>query len=54
MEAMVNRLPSDAIRFSSKLKRIEKVDNDQTLLKLEDDSQISAKVASSCDLNTAL
>lgn len=44
LEALANQLPPNAIRFSSKLKSIETSKNDETLLKLEDGSQISAKV----------
>lgn len=45
LETLANQLPPNAISFSSKLKSIERSENDETMLKLEDDSQISAKVA---------
>ncbi|KAH6829847.1 oxidoreductase family protein [Perilla frutescens var. hirtella] len=51
LETLANRLPPSAISFSSKLKTIEKSSshNDDTLLKLEDDSLISAKIVIACD-----
>lgn len=45
LETLANQLPSDAIRFSSKLRQIEKTEGDETLLQLMDGTQLSAKVA---------
>ncbi|XP_057810076.1 monooxygenase 2 isoform X1 [Salvia miltiorrhiza] len=50
LETLASRLPSAAISFSSKLKRVETSRNDgDTLLTLEDDSLISAKIVIACD-----
>ncbi|XP_022867002.1 monooxygenase 2-like isoform X2 [Olea europaea var. sylvestris] len=49
LEALANQLPSDAISFSSKLSSIERSDKGETLLKLEDDTQMSAKIVIACD-----
>ncbi|KAL1531203.1 monooxygenase 2-like isoform X1 [Salvia divinorum] len=49
LEALANRLPPTAISFSSKLKSIERSYNNDTLLTLDDDSLISAKVVIACD-----
>ncbi|KAK6117469.1 hypothetical protein DH2020_048796 [Rehmannia glutinosa] len=49
LETLANQLPQNAISFSSKLKSIETSENDETMLKLEDDSQISAKIVIACD-----
>ncbi|KAK4434883.1 Monooxygenase 2, partial [Sesamum alatum] len=43
LETLAKQLPPNAISFCSKLKNIERSENDEILLKLEDDSQISAK-----------
>lgn len=47
LETLANQLPPDAISFCSKLKNIERSENDETMLNLEDDTQISAKVPQS-------
>lgn len=47
LETLAKRLPPSAISFSSKLETIEKGNKGDTLLTLEDDTVISAKVASS-------
>ncbi|KAG8374651.1 hypothetical protein BUALT_Bualt10G0018200 [Buddleja alternifolia] len=49
LETLANKLPKNAISFSSKLKSIERIENDETMLTLEDDSQISAKIVIACD-----
>ncbi|CAI9775583.1 unnamed protein product [Fraxinus pennsylvanica] len=49
LEALANQLPSDAISFSSKLSYIERSDKGETLLKLKDDTQMSAKIVIACD-----
>ncbi|KAL8552840.1 hypothetical protein ACS0TY_001503 [Phlomoides rotata] len=50
LETLANQLPPTAISFSSKLKSIERGENDEeTTLKLEDDSLISAKIVIGCD-----
>ncbi|PIN04870.1 Kynurenine 3-monooxygenase [Handroanthus impetiginosus] len=49
LETLANQLPPNAISFSSKVKNVEKSENDETLLKLEDDSHISAKIVIACD-----
>lgn len=45
LETLANQLPPDAIRFSSKLAKIDKGGSGETLLKLTDGTQLSAKVA---------
>ncbi|KAL8064657.1 hypothetical protein ABFX02_01G105600 [Erythranthe guttata] len=49
LETLANQLPTNAISFSSKLKNIEITDNNETILKLEGDSHISAKIVIACD-----
>ncbi|KAK6947514.1 FAD-binding domain [Dillenia turbinata] len=51
LETLANQLPPDAVRFSSKLARIERrnTGEGETLLKLEDGAQLSAKVVIGCD-----
>lgn len=46
LETLASRLPPDAISFSSKLANIERSENGETLLELEDGIRISAKVRS--------
>ncbi|XP_010258756.1 PREDICTED: uncharacterized protein LOC104598413 isoform X2 [Nelumbo nucifera] len=49
LETLANQLPSDAIRFSSKVAKIEKNENGETSLQLLDGTQILAKVLIGCD-----
>lgn len=44
LETLASKLPPDAISFSSKLANIERGENGETLLELEDGIRISAKV----------
>lgn len=45
LETLANQLPAGAIRFSSKLAKIDKSESGETLLKLTDGTQLYAKVA---------
>ncbi|GFQ05477.1 fad-dependent urate hydroxylase [Phtheirospermum japonicum] len=49
LETLANQLPANAISFSSKLKNIETSESGDTILRLEDDSQISSKIVIACD-----
>ncbi|XP_073133078.1 monooxygenase 2 isoform X2 [Henckelia pumila] len=49
LETLASQLPRNTISFSSKIRTIERSKNDETVLKLEDDSQISAKIVIACD-----
>ncbi|KAJ0961856.1 hypothetical protein J5N97_029684 [Dioscorea zingiberensis] len=49
LETLASRLPSNAISFSSRLKKIEKHGTDETLLELENGSKILAKIVIGCD-----
>ncbi|XP_055832194.1 monooxygenase 2-like [Solanum dulcamara] len=49
LETLASRLPTDAISFSSKLANIERSENGETLLELEDGIRISAKILIACD-----
>ncbi|KAJ8557939.1 hypothetical protein K7X08_004705 [Anisodus acutangulus] len=49
LETLASKLPPDAISFSSKLANIERSENGETLLELEDGIQISAKILIACD-----
>lgn len=49
LETLANKLHPTAISFSSKIKSIQTTPKDETLLKLDDDSLISAKVVIACD-----
>ncbi|KAL2472104.1 FAD/NAD(P)-binding oxidoreductase family protein [Abeliophyllum distichum] len=49
LETLANQLPPDAISFSSKLSFIERSEKGEILLKLEDDTQMSAKIVIACD-----
>lgn len=44
LETLANQLPAGAVRFSSKLAKIQKIENGETLLELVDGTQLSAKV----------
>lgn len=44
LETLANQLPDGAVRFSSKLAKIQKTENGETLLELVDGTQLSAKV----------
>ncbi|CAN4097789.1 unnamed protein product [Withania somnifera] len=46
---LASKLPPDAISFSSKLSKIERSENAETLLELEDGIRISAKILIACD-----
>ncbi|KAK4718776.1 hypothetical protein R3W88_017114 [Solanum pinnatisectum] len=49
LETLASRLPPDAISFSSKLANIERSENGEMLLELEDGICISAKILIACD-----
>uniref|UniRef100_A0A7N0V252 FAD-binding domain-containing protein n=1 Tax=Kalanchoe fedtschenkoi TaxID=63787 RepID=A0A7N0V252_KALFE len=49
LETLASKLPADAIRFSSKLAKIEKDEQGETLLDLEDGAQLTAKIVIGCD-----
>lgn len=49
LETLAKRLPLDSISFSSKLSKIEKQDDGETLLELDNGSRISSKVVIGCD-----
>ncbi|XP_049366734.1 monooxygenase 2-like [Solanum verrucosum] len=49
LETLASRLPPDAISFSSKLANIERSENGETLLELDDGIRISAKILIACD-----
>lgn len=49
LETLANQLPAGAVRFSSKLEKIQKTENGETLLELVDGTQLSAKIVIGCD-----
>lgn len=49
LETLAKQLPVDSISFSSKLAKIEKHKDSETLLELVDGTRISSKVDSSID-----
>ncbi|XP_021813592.1 uncharacterized protein LOC110756459 isoform X2 [Prunus avium] len=49
LETLANQLPAGAVRFSSKLAKIQKIENGETLLELVDGTQLSAKIVIGCD-----
>lgn len=49
LETLANQLPPDTIHFSSKLAKIDKSESGETLLKLTDGTQLSAKILIGCD-----
>ncbi|XP_009608102.1 monooxygenase 2-like [Nicotiana tomentosiformis] len=49
LETLASKLPPDAISFSSKLENIERSENGETMLELEDGIRISAKILIACD-----
>ncbi|KAL6181233.1 hypothetical protein ACLB2K_047888 [Fragaria x ananassa] len=49
LETLANQLPQGAVRFSSKLAKIEKIEDGNTLLQLVDGTQLSAKIVIGCD-----
>ncbi|GER34766.1 FAD/NAD(P)-binding oxidoreductase family protein [Striga asiatica] len=49
LETLASQLPPNAISFSSNLKNIETSENGETILRLEDESQISSKIVIACD-----
>ncbi|OVA10583.1 Monooxygenase [Macleaya cordata] len=49
LETLANQLPPDAIRFSSKLAKIERIGTSETLLELVDGTQLLAKIVIGCD-----
>ncbi|KAF3627087.1 putative phospholipase A1-Ibeta2, chloroplastic-like [Capsicum annuum] len=49
LETLASRLPPDAISFSSKLANVERSENGETLLELEDGIRISTKILIACD-----
>lgn len=44
LETVADQLPPEAIRFSSKLEKIGRSENGETLLELVDGTRLSAKV----------
>lgn len=49
LETLASKLPPDAISFSSKLANIERSENGETLLELEDGIRLSTKILIACD-----
>ncbi|BFG31291.1 hypothetical protein CerSpe_175650 [Prunus speciosa] len=49
LETLANQLPAGAVHFSSKLAKIQKTENGETLLELVDGTQLSAKIVIGCD-----
>ncbi|KAK3008942.1 LOW QUALITY PROTEIN: hypothetical protein RJ639_014025, partial [Escallonia herrerae] len=49
LETLVNQLPEDAIRFSSKLDKIERSETGENLLELVDGTRVSTKIVIGCD-----
>ncbi|KAL3497566.1 hypothetical protein ACH5RR_040298 [Cinchona calisaya] len=49
LETLANQLPPDAISFSSKLENIQTKENGETLLELQDGTQLCAQVVIACD-----
>ncbi|XP_037494215.1 monooxygenase 2 isoform X2 [Jatropha curcas] len=49
LETLANQLPTDAVRFSSGLEKIEKSESGETSLKLKDGTQILANIVIGCD-----
>ncbi|CAI0417597.1 unnamed protein product [Linum tenue] len=49
LETLANQLPTESVRFSSKLANIETSENGATLLQLTDGTQILAKIVVACD-----
>ncbi|XP_071722282.1 monooxygenase 2-like [Rutidosis leptorrhynchoides] len=49
LETLANKLPSNSVRFDSKLSEIEKSESGETLLKLADGTQLLAKIVIGCD-----
>ena len=44
LETLANQLPQDAVQFSSKLANIERSENGEILLELENGTRLCAKV----------
>lgn len=44
LEALCNQLPPNTVRFSSKVAKIERIETGETLLELNDGTQLRAKV----------
>ncbi|KAM0934241.1 putative FAD-binding domain, FAD/NAD(P)-binding domain superfamily [Dioscorea sansibarensis] len=49
LETLASRLPSGAISFSSRVRKIQKQGMDETLLELDDGNKILAKIVIGCD-----
>ncbi|XVF51832.1 hypothetical protein PTKIN_Ptkin04bG0215900 [Pterospermum kingtungense] len=49
LETLANRLPPEAVKFSSKLSKIESTENGETLLELTDGTRLLAKIVIGCD-----
>lgn len=49
LETLANQLPTEAVRFSSGLEKIETSENGETLLKLNNGNQLLAKIVIGCD-----
>ncbi|KAM7274205.1 hypothetical protein ACFE04_028869 [Oxalis oulophora] len=49
LDTLANSLPSNTIRFASKLSKIEKSESGETLLKLDDGTQLLAQIVIGCD-----
>ncbi|XP_057977817.1 monooxygenase 2-like isoform X2 [Malania oleifera] len=49
LETLASKLPSDALRFSSKLAKMERTQNDEILLELADGTKLLAQIVIACD-----
>ncbi|VFQ63734.1 unnamed protein product [Cuscuta campestris] len=49
LESLANELPRDAISFSSGLSKIERLESGETLLELDNGSQLTANIVIGCD-----
>ncbi|XP_062146979.1 monooxygenase 2-like isoform X1 [Alnus glutinosa] len=49
LETLANQLPPDTVQFSSKLANIERTENGEILLELEDGARLYSKIVIGCD-----
>ncbi|KAJ8774480.1 hypothetical protein K2173_016926 [Erythroxylum novogranatense] len=49
LETLANKLPSEAVRFSSRLAKMEQTENGETFLELVDGRRLLAKIVIGCD-----
>ncbi|GAB4858049.1 hypothetical protein Ancab_015951 [Ancistrocladus abbreviatus] len=49
LQTLADQLPPDAVKFASKLAKIEKAGAGETMLELDDGTQLSAKILIGCD-----